>query len=366
MSTSSLPLGAAVPKQSEQIYLSALSQMVSGYARTQVLYLTAKLGLADHLAHGSRHADDLAVVVDAHPTALRRFLRVMVAMQLATQCGGERFELAPLGQFLRADHPASLRRTILYTGEVNYPAAGGLWHSLRTGEPAFDHVFGRPYFEHFGRHPEVGGLFNELMSRATRQRAGAVIRAYDFASARQVIDLGGGNGTLLAAILKAHPGLRGRVYDRAPVREEAEAFLAAQGVGDRAEFVAGSFFDSVPAGGDLYLLSNILHDWDDEPAARILANCTAVMSATSRLLIVEEVMPERVSDGPGVVLSDLAMMMLTGGFERTREEYRHLLTGSGLELQTVRPMALGPTPGAQPTWAVLEAALPQLAEPRPR
>lgn len=366
MRASSLPLSAVVPKQSEQIYLSALSQMVSGYARTQVLYLTAKLGLADHMAPGSHHADELAVAVGAHPTALRRFLRVMVAMQIATQSGEDRFGLAPLGEFLRADHPASLRRTILYTGEVNYPAAGGLWHSLRTGEPAFDHVFGRPYFEHFGRNPEVGGLFNELMSRATQQRSGAVIQAYDFASARLVIDLGGGNGTLLAAILKAHPHLRGRVYDRPPVVQEAEAFLAAQGLGDRADFVGGSFFESVPTGGDLYLLSNILHDWDDEPAARILANCAAAMSAPSRLLVIEEVMPERVSDGPGVVLSDLAMMMLTGGFERTREQYRHLLAGSGLELQTLTPIALPPTPGAQPTWAVLESARPQLAEPRPR
>lgn len=340
---------------SQQAYLGILGQMMTGYARTQVLYVAAKLGVADQLAPGPRGVDDLCRALRADPRSLHRFLRYMVAFQLATETPDGRYALAPLGEFLRSDHPDSVRKPVLYTGEVNYPAGRGMLHTLQTGEPAFDHVFGQPYFDYFGTHPEVGELFNDLMSRASQDRARAVIGAYDFSGAGLIIDVGGGNGTLLAAILRAHPHARGMVYDRAPVAPEAGAYLGAQGVAERCQAVGGSFFETVPSGADIYILSNVIHDWNDEQSACILRNCAAAMGPASRLLLIEEVMSERVADGPATVLSDMAMMLLTGGFERTRSEYEALLAGAGLRLARQVPFEPTRGPAAKPTWAVIEA-----------
>lgn len=338
-----------------QAYLGILGQMMTGYARTQVLYIAAKLGLADLLAAGPRTADGLARETGTHPRSLHRFLRYMTAFQLTSETSDGRFTLAPLGEFLRRDHPDSVRKVVLYTGEVNYPAARGLLQSVRHGTPAFEHVFGRPYFDYFETDLEAGALFNELMSRASHERAQGIVAAYDFSGVETILDVGGGNGTLLAAILKAHPRVRGVVYDRPAIMPEAEAYLSTQGVVPGGRAVGGSFFDAVPEGADLYILSNVIHDWNDEQATRILRNCAAAMRPASRLLLVEELLPERAADGPATVLSDLAMMMLTAGFERTQQEYRALLAGAGLRLTRVVPFAPAGASPVRSAWALLEA-----------
>jgi SAM-dependent methyltransferase len=344
-----------MPSSTQQAYLNILGQMMGGYARTQLLYVTAKLNLADLLAAGPQAPRDLALRIDVHPRSLQRFLRYMVAFQLATETADGRFALAPLGEFLRSDHPESVRKAALYTGAVNYPAAGGILHSVRAGTPAFDHVFGQPYFDYCGQNLEIAELFNDLMGRASQDRAKAIVAAYDFSAAQLIVDLGGGNGTLLAAILEANPGVRGVVYDRPAVVPEAEAYLAARCIAGRGRAVGGSFFESVPADADILILSHVIHDWDDPQSARILGNCAAAMRPTSRLLLVEEVLSERVSDGPSTVLADMAMMLLTSGFERTRNEYRELLAAAGLDLARVLPFEPARVPTGKSNWALLEA-----------
>lgn len=346
-----------MPSRTQQVHLNILGQMLGGYARTQVLYVTAKLGLADLLAAGPRSSDDLARALGASARATHRFLRYMTAFQLAVETTDGRFALGELGEYLRSEHPASLRKAALYAGEVNYPAARGLLDAVRTGTSAFEHVFGRPYFEYCAENLEAAALFNDLMSRASRERADAIVAAYDFSRAQLVIDLGGGNGTLLSAILAAHPQARGAVYDRVEVVPEAEAYLAHQGLAERGRALGGSFFERVPDGADVFILSHVIHDWDDQQAQRILRNCAAAMRPESRLLLIEEVLSERVAEGPATILADLAMMLLTSGFERTRAEYERLLTSSGLRLARYLPFDPARPPTGKSSWALLEAAL---------
>jgi hypothetical protein len=334
-----------------------LRQMTSGFARTQELYTAVKLGIADLLANGPKQAHELAQAVNAHPQALYRFLRVLVARNLLSQEDDGSFRLSALGNLLRSDHPDSIRNLILYNGEVCYRVGQGMLHTVQTGQPAFDHIFGMPFFEYFAQHPDVRAIFNDVMSRAVNDRAVGVVANYDFSQADTIVDVGGGNGTLIAAILRAHPDPRGIVFDAPQVVTEAQHYLAQNGLVDRCQTVAGDFLtDPIPRGGDLYLLSNIIHDWDDDRAVCILRNCRAAMREDSTLLLIEQIMPERVTDAPATVGSDLSMLMLFGSAERTEAEYRSLLTMTGLQLTAVIPFE--PTrvhAGKKTSWAIVES-----------
>ncbi|MGB8953605.1 MAG: methyltransferase [Candidatus Aminicenantales bacterium] len=337
-----------------------LRQMAGGFSLTQVLYTAVKLGVADHLANGPKQAHELAQAVNASPQALYRFLRMMVVLNLLVQENEGGFRLSPLGDLLRSDHPDSMRNRILYIGEVNYRAAQGMLHAVQKGEPAFDHIFGMSFFDYFAQHPHIGALFNDLLSRGIDDRVAGVVAAYDFSRASTIVDVGGGNGALLIAILRAHPHLRGIIFDMPKVVVEAQHYLAQNGVADRCQTIAGDFFhDTVPPGGALYLMSNIIHDWDDERAAQILRNCRAAMRDDSTLLLIEEIMPERVVDAPVTVSSDLSMLLLTRGRERTEAEYRALLAMAGLQLTAIIPFE--PTriySGRKPNWAIIESKPP--------
>ncbi len=279
----------------------------------------------------------------------------MVAMELLVQERDDCFSLSALGQLLRSDHPESVREQIIYYGEINYPTARAMYRSVMTGSPAFDQVFGAPFFRYFAQRPEIGRLFNRVMGDITNERIPAIITAYDFGSSATIVDIAGGTGTLLIAILGTHPNLRGVLFDTAEVIADARSRQVESDIAERIEMIAGDIFSGpLPSHRDVYLLSNVIHDWDDQLAANILRNCRAVMRADSRLLLIEEIMPARVVDSPGTIANDFAMLLLTGGKERTEQEYRGLLDSAGFRLTKLIPLkALGKQ---KENWAILECS----------
>ncbi|MDD2499200.1 MAG: methyltransferase [Geobacter sp.] len=333
-----------------------MRDMAGGFTLTQIVYTAVKLGIADQLKNGALTTPLLATAIQADQLSLHRFMRMMVVVGLLIQEEDGRFGLSPLGELLRRDHPESICNRILYIGEVNYPAAQGMSHAVKTGEPGFDHVFGMPFFDYFAQHPGIGALFNELMSQAVVDRAAGITATYDFTNAKTIVDVGGGKGTLITAILKAYPDSCGIIFDMPSVLTEAGVYLTENGVADRCETAAGDFFATmVPAGGDIYILSNILHDWEDTRAEQILRNCSSVMSPENRLLVVEQLLPEQALDAPVTVAADLSMMLLLRGRERTEAEYRELLSKAGLEISSITMFEPSRIYSNRKTsWAIIE------------
>ncbi len=328
---------------------SRVRGMLNGYVETQLLYVAAALGLADALHAGALDIDALVGATGADRDSLHRVMRGLANIGIVIEGEDGRFALTETGQLLRSDMPGSLRTLALLTGEQEYRAWGELLYTVRTGQTAFDHVYGEPFFARLDRDRSTSAHFNAFMDHVSARIAAALLRAYDFSAVRTVVDVGGGRGTLLTALLAAHPHLRGVLFDRPAVSREAEAALAAAELAGRRRFIAGDFFTSVPEGGDLYILSQVLHDWDDEQCRRILSNCRRAMGPEGKLLIVERLLPERVVPPTPVVTSDLHMLTLTGGRERAEAEYVTLLAGSGFALARVIPLVAG--------WSLIEGAL---------
>lgn len=317
-------------------------QMITGAWVAQAVYVAAKLGLADRLVDGPRRTEDLAVATGSHPPSLARLLRALASVGVFTEIAPATFALTPLADLLRSDTPDSLRALAIVDNEELYQAWGDLLGSIRTGQPAFERHFGMPVFAYFAAHPEVDRVFNEAMTSYTGRLAEAVPAVYDFSAFRTIVDVGGSYGTLLAAILQCTPGARGVLFDQPHVIAAAEAHLAAVGVTERCTTVGGDFFTAVPAGGDAYLLSQVLHDWDDERAATILRQCRRVMPAHGKLLIVEIVIPPGDAPSFGKWL-DLHMLAIPGGRERTAEEYATLLNDAGFAFTRAVPTLPGPS-----------------------
>jgi SAM-dependent methyltransferase len=248
-----------------------------------------------------------------------------------------RFALTELGQCLRADAPRSMRGPVLARGEVYYQAAAGTVAAVRHGGTAFEHVHGDRFFDHLRRHPEQEAAFQASMTARSEQEAGDVVAAHDFGGFGRLVDVGGGHGILLGAILRSAPDLHAVLVDQPAVVEEGRRRLVAEGVADRCRLVPGDFFAEVPAGADAYVLSRVLHDWTDDDARRVLAACRAAMGPGSRLLTVEAIPPERAADQPAVIRMDLHMLVLLGARERTEAEFRRLLAGAGFEVRRVVP-----------------------------
>ena len=323
---------------------AALRSMMVGYEAAQVIYVAAKIGIADLIGDGSRTSRELAELTGAHETSLRRVLLALASLGVLADLGDRRFELTPRGRLLRSTAPGSLRRAALLAGERSYRAWGGLLHSVETGETAFKHVFGMGTFEYMAEHPALAAIYNDAMSASAEERAAAVVKAYDFSRFRSVADVGGGLGALLGAILVAHPALRGVIVERESVTAGIPQRLADAQVAARCDVVVGDFFQALPAGADAYLLSHIVHNWDDERAGAILRRCRAAMTRAGTLLVVEQVLPEQVEASVAAqraLMADLHMMVVTGGQERTEAEYGALLAGSGFELRRVIPTAIG-------------------------
>lgn len=328
----------------------ALLEMIQAGWVAQAIHVAARLGIADRLADGPKRWDELAASVGAHPHALRRLLRGLASLGLCAEGDDGVFALTPLGAHLRADAPGSLRALALFHGGSLWPAWGALVHCVKTGRRARPPGSREGAFEHLARRPGAAEVFDAAMVDVARLVADTLVRGYDFSGLACIVDVGGGHGALLAAILRAHPALRGVLFDLPHVADGARAELEAAGVAGRCEVVAGSFFESVPGGADAYLLKSVLHDWDDEGCGAILAGCRRAMAEGARLLVVERVMPERMTACAAhraVAASDLNMLVATEGRERTEAEYRALLAAAGFARARILPLAAG--------YALLEA-----------
>jgi hypothetical protein len=314
-----------------------VTRLMDGYVRTQLLYMAARLGIADILATGPLSSEEISRAVGAEAIALHRVLRGLVFDGVLSEQEDGRFGLTPAGELLRSDAPGSVHGAVIARGDIYYAAAAGLLHAVQHGGSAFEHVYGKGLFDYLSQHPEKGADFQRSMLARAHQEAADAISVYDFSPFRRAVDVGGGYGILLSEVLRATPALHGVLFDLPPVVARAAERLGGADLRTRSEIIGGDFFQSVPAGGDLYILSRVIHDWDDAASVRILANCHAAIPEGGTLLLVEAVLPERACDQPGAIQMDLHMLTLLHGRERTAAEYRTLLAASGFELNRVIP-----------------------------
>ncbi len=317
----------------------ALLELITGYWVSQAIFAAAKLGIADLLRDGPRSCDDLAADTGVLAGPLSRLLRALAGVGVFRGYEGRPgwFGLTPLANGLRSDVPDSQLAFALLQ-EYQYRPWGEVLHSLATEETGFERVFGQPFFAYLADHPSAASVFNEAMADRTVEVADAVVDAYDFHRVGTLVDVGGGSGLLLTTILAAHPALHGLLYDLPPVVVAARQRIAGAGLSGRCEARGGDFFASVPSDGDCYLLKWIIHDWDDDRAIDILAGCRQAMAPDDRVLVIEAVL----SAGNEPTFSnwiDLTMLTVTGGRERTADEYRGLFSAAGLRLTRVIPTA---------------------------
>jgi SAM-dependent methyltransferase len=319
-----------------------LLQMMTSYWASQAIFVAAKLGIADLLAAGPVSTEELARATASHAPSLYRLLRALASVGVFTETTAHYFGLTPLAALLQTTTPGSMHSLAILYSDPCYRAWEDLLHSVRTGENAFEHGFGMPIFDYFAQHPETDRVFNDAMVGYSHQVANDVVRAYDFSPFGVVVDVGGGYGTLLTAILRGTPDARGILFDQPHVVNGAERYLIEGGVSGRCGRIGGDFFAAVPAGGDVYLLSQILHDWDDERSVAILQQCRRAMAPQCKLLVVELVIPTGNEPFFGKWL-DLHMLTMATGRERTSAEYDMLFRAAGFELSRVIPTTAGPS-----------------------
>ncbi len=321
----------------------ALFQMVTGYYISQALYVAAKLGIADVLKDGPRHYTALAQLTGTHAPSLYRLLRLLTSAGVCEEHEQGHFGLTAIGAYLQTDIPGSLRAIVLqFAGPLHSRGWSDLLYSVQTGEIAFDHLFGMGAFPYLAQHPDEAAIFDAAMTALSTQAGayGAVVTAYDFSALGTIVDVGGGHGALLRAILQATPTARGLLFDLPHVVEGAKRQIEAAGLAERCAVVGGDFFTAVPSGGDAYILSQVIHDWDDERSLTILKNCHRAMNKEGRLLLVELVLPARIDQSPTsqiIVGSDVNMLVLAGGRERTEAEFRVLFEAAGFKLTKIIP-----------------------------
>jgi predicted O-methyltransferase YrrM len=325
---------------------AVLAQMINGYWATGCLCAAATLGVADAIGEAPRTADAIAADLGLHAPSLARLLRACAALGVFHEHDGGAFGHTPLSRVLRSDAPGSIRGLGEMTALLHLRAWPEIAHSVRTGETAFAKVFGAEIFDYLAGAPEAAAVFDRAFAGYTAGGAAAVAAVYDFSRFRTLVDVGGGNGALCAAILARTPGLRAISFDLPHVAARAREALAARGLADRCEVAGGDFFEAVPAGADAYTLKMILHDWDDARCVRILRSVRRAIAADGRILVMEAVVDGPNAGAPAKLL-DLNMLVMTGGQERTREEYAALFEQAGFALEKVVP--------ANPTVAVIEA-----------
>jgi hypothetical protein len=321
---------------------ATLVQMLTGCWISQALYVAATLGIADLLREGPRSYEMLAEATQTHAGALYRILRALASLGVFAEDEERRFTLTPLAELLRSDAPGSLRAFAIMLGSrEHWRAWEGALHSVKTGEPAFDHVFGMPLFQYFATHPESASVFDHGMTSRGAQDNSAILAAYDFSAAHKLVDVGGGHGTLLSSLLAAYPDARGVLFDLPHVIAAVRERLERQGETGRCEYVAGDFFAMVPSGGDCYLLKKVIHDWGDQQALQILTNCRKAISDAGRLLMIEPVVPPGNDPAFSKLLDLLMLVWTTGGRERTENEHAALLKLARFKSSRVVPTSAG-------------------------
>jgi hypothetical protein len=303
---------------------------------TQLIYVAATLGIADQLTEGPKRIDELAATAAVDPNALYRVLRALASQGIFAETGDCHFALTPQAALLREDVPGSLRAwAMMLGGESCWKPWGALLECVKTGETAFHRVFGMGRWEYLAAHPDDAETFNRMSASNTEGRATPIVEAYDFSPATTVIDLGGGRGGLLAAILTKHPNVTGVLADLPAVVAEAQAFIDTQGLGERCAVVESDLLASVPQGGDIYVMKSVLHGLNDEHVVTVLQNCRTAMTASATLLVIEAVLPPHGAPSPLITMLDVHRMVINGGRERSQDELRAFLATAGLRLQRV-------------------------------
>lgn len=331
MSDEHVAASQVLPPHAQLIQMGAASWI------SAVVYAAAKLGIADHLGAGPRSAVELAATTRTHAPSLHRFMRTLAGLGILTERNAQRFALTPLGEALKTGAPGSARSTLIaFCGPVFWHSWEEILYSLETGKTGFERAWGMPLFEYLAQHPEEASYFSEAMVGFHGAEPPAVAKAYDFSGVKTVVDVGGATGNMLAAILSHHAAPRGVLFDRPHVVRDAPALLKARGVEERVTIESGDFFESVPDGGDAYLLSHIIHDWNEDQCLTVLGHCRSVIKPGGRLLIVETVLPTGDTPHQGKV-QDMVMLVVPGGQERTEAEYTSLLSKAGFRLSRVVP-----------------------------
>jgi hypothetical protein len=340
--------GDPEPTGQERAAAAAVLPMIWGIHISRAVYVAAELGIADSLAAGPMTVTQLAQATQTHEASLYRVLRLLASLGVLTEQENRSFGLTVLGERLRTDVQASMRSWAMlveYLGGVR--AFEPIIETVKTGRPAMDIAHGMTTFQFLEQHPKLAQRFQAAMSERTAAFAPSVAVGYDFSRMQIVADIGGGTGTLLAAILRAHSQLRGILFDRRAAVADGRETLRAAGVANRSEVIAGDFFEGVPEGADGYILANVLHDWDDKRAVQILDSCRQAMAADGRVLVVERLIPADPAEALPVLLSDLNMLVFSSGQERTNAEYGRLLREASLSLGKVQPVA--------PPYGIIEA-----------
>ena len=310
-----------------------LAHLLSGYWHTQAISVAARLDIATLLKDGPRSAEDLAQATGTHPQALYRLIRALATLGIFAEDDQRRFKLTPLAECLL--NPATKAMAIM-RGGFQYHAWGELLYSIQTCKSGFEKVYGQPIFDYFAENPDLGKLFDQAMTGVHGKETEAMLEAYDFSGIKTLADIGGGNGSVLTAVLKKNPAMKGILFDLPGVAARTRDTILAAGLDNRCQVVEGSFFEAIPSGADAYLMRHIIHDWDDEKSLAILRNCRQAAGSRGKLLLVEGVVPQ--GNEPSVSkFFDLAMMVGPGGMERTEAEYRVLFEKAGFRLTRIVP-----------------------------
>jgi hypothetical protein len=317
---------------------AAMFTLIMGRWVSRLIYVAAKLELADRLKHGPRTVEELATAAEVQAPPLYRVLRALASVGIFAETRDKRFKLTPLAVTLQKTVPGSMHAAALMMGEKYWEDAWAhLLRGVKTGEMPFLLAHGIPAFEYLEKHPEDLKIFGETMTNVSSTENPAIADAYKFSGMRTLVDVGGGNGSLLATILQANPKLNGVLFDQPSVvtRAKQNQYVTAKGIADRCKLESGNFFEAVPKGGDAYIMKRTLHDWDDERCAKILANCCDAMGDKGRVLIVDAVIAPGNDPDRGKFL-DMQMFVI-GGRERTKQEFAKVFNKAGLRLTRVLP-----------------------------
>ena len=316
-----------------------MRHMIDGFCISRSIYVVAELGVADLLKHGPSAIEILARATGSHGPSLYRVMRALVSVGIFVEDDQKRFGLTPLGATLRSGVPGSMRDLVVNSlGEEPYRAWGDIMHTVQTGETAFDHAFGMGVWQYRAEHPDHGAVFDQSRSSVTETWNAAVTANYAFSNFKKVIDIGGGDGSLMISILQANPMLKGVVVDLPRVAERANVRIADAGLAHRCEFISSDAFQGLPNGGDVYILSRVIHNWNNERSVELLRSCYYAMTPNAKILLIERYLQERVDQSTAsrtAVISDVGMLVMTGGCERTESEYRTLLACAGLSFTKV-------------------------------
>ncbi|GAB1540313.1 methyltransferase [Scytonema sp. NUACC21] len=314
------------------------TQWVHAYWVSRCIYVVAKLGIADLLKDGSQHCDTLAAATNTHSDSLYRVLRALAGIGIFAETQPRCFELTPLADCLQSNVTGSIRNQAIMRGEEHYYNSwGNLMYSLQTGKSAFEHLYGMDLFQYNEQNPVAGEIFHQAVASMAKEGHIPQLSAYDFSSIDKLVDVGGGTGKFLAAILEANPTMTGVLFDLPEAIDEAKNSCETASVNDRCQLIGGNFFEAVPSDGDAYLLKHVIHNWGNEQAIAILKRCHQAMKEQGRLLVIEAVIPPG-NDFTGSKFSDVNMLvMCPGGRKRTEAEFRDLFKSAGFKLTKIIP-----------------------------